>query len=346
MGGTCRTWAVVLGVVILWTSSLAARAETVTLWPAQDNTLYESPDGGLSNGSGDHLFAGVTAVGRIRRALLAFDVAAQVPPGATITGVSLSLHVSMTIAGTHQIALRTVSSSWGEGASVAAGEEGGGAPSQVGDATWLHRFYSTTTWIQPGGDFSASDSASSVVDQIGAYAFASAAMAADVQGWLNDPGSSFGWILIGDESQVATAKRFDSRSNPDPSLRPVLTVEYTTPVGLAGAVPDGSTIPGLPLTLERSGDLLSLAWGPSCNPADGDYAVYEGTMGSFVTIWPLLCSTNGGTTATVAPASENQFYLVVPQNESNEGSYGTTGAGAERPASSSACRPQAIGVCS
>jgi hypothetical protein len=53
-------------------------------------------------------------------------------------------------------------------------------------------------------------------------------MAADVTEWLNQPDSNFGWILIGDESTMPTAKRFASRENPTESDRPVLTITYRT----------------------------------------------------------------------------------------------------------------------
>ena len=52
---------------------------------------------------------------------------------------------------------------------------------------------------------------------------------ADVQRWLDDPSSNFGWLLLGNESTNRTAKRFDGRQNvsgfPDPQP-PVLTVKY------------------------------------------------------------------------------------------------------------------------
>jgi hypothetical protein len=36
-------------------------------------------------------------------------------------------------------------------------------------------------------------------------------MVADVQQWLDQPASNFGWIIIGNESQSGTSKRFNSR---------------------------------------------------------------------------------------------------------------------------------------
>ena len=49
-------------------------------------------------------------------------------------------------------------------------------------------------------------------------------MVADVQSWLDNPASNFGWLVLGDETAIATAKRFDTRESASP---PVLTIEYT-----------------------------------------------------------------------------------------------------------------------
>jgi len=48
-------------------------------------------------------------------------------------------------------------------------------------------------------------------------------MIADVQSWVNNPASNFGWLVLGDESTIATAKRFDTRESASP---PVLTIQY------------------------------------------------------------------------------------------------------------------------
>jgi hypothetical protein len=45
-------------------------------------------------------------------------------------------------------------------------------------------------------------------------------MAADIQAWLDNPSSNFGWVLLGKEGAEATAKRFDSRENEAPENRP------------------------------------------------------------------------------------------------------------------------------
>ena len=54
-------------------------------------------------------------------------------------------------------------------------------------------------------------------------------MVQDVRLWNSAPQRNFGWILIGDETAPQTAKSFASREFPDPTLRPVLEVNYRTP---------------------------------------------------------------------------------------------------------------------
>src|SRR5512138_1978 len=90
-----RVRAAIVGLVTAGLALVAsAGAATVTLTTSKDNTLYESATGALSNGAGAHFFAGRTGTnsgGKIRRGVIAFDVAANVPPGSTITNVVLTL---------------------------------------------------------------------------------------------------------------------------------------------------------------------------------------------------------------------------------------------------------------
>ena len=72
----------------------SAEADVVVLDAARDNTLYEDATGGRSNGAGQYMFTGNTDDPRIRRALIAFDVAGQIPAGSVINSVELRLHCS------------------------------------------------------------------------------------------------------------------------------------------------------------------------------------------------------------------------------------------------------------
>lgn len=215
----------------------SASADSVLIGASQDNTLYTDGTGGLSNGAGQYFFAG--QAGSARRGLVGFDVAAAVPAGATIQGVTLTLHCSRSPIGAPPIVvdLHRVTAAWGEGISDA-GEPGGtGTASEPGDATWIHTFFPGSLWTNPGGDFDAAVSGSQPVAGPGAYVWGStAAMVADVQGWLDTPSGSHGWILMSTESGLPNARRFDTRENVEPAFRPALQIEYTTgQVGLAPA---------------------------------------------------------------------------------------------------------------
>jgi len=195
--------------------------------PIKDNTLYESSDGSVSNGAGSHLFSGTNGRGEIRRALIAFDIAGNIPAGATISSVSLRLNMSRTAAGPATVSLHEVLADWGQGSSDAQGNEGGGIDSASGDATWVHRFFDAESWEKPGGDFSEAASAGTTVGGRGPYIWGpTSELVADVQSWLDNPDFNFGWALIGDENSSQTTKRFNSMENPIQASRPVLTVEF------------------------------------------------------------------------------------------------------------------------
>lgn len=112
-----------------------------------------------------------------------------------------------------------------------------------------------------------------------------------------------------------------------------------------GTVPDGSAVPGTPLTVVKSGTNLALSWGSSCKAADTDYEVYEGALGSWYSHASKVCSTAGATSVTFAAPAGLTYYLVVPRNALREGSYGRATSGAERPQGSAACLTREIGVC-
>jgi metallopeptidase family M12-like protein len=90
-----------------------------------------------------------------------------------------------------------------------------------------------------------------------------------------------------------------------------------------------------------------LTWDLPCNDAavpNQDYAVYQGAVGDWTDLTSLTCTTGRNTTWLVEDPPPDSYWIVVPQNSANEGSYGQTSSG-ERPPALSACKPQAIGVC-
>jgi len=230
-----------LALCLLVLVAVPAIGGEVTLVPTRDNTLYEviqEGEGQLpSNGAGDYFFAGRTAIlGESRRGLLGFDVADAIPPGSVIADVTLTLEMSRTISGSATVELHRVSSDWGEGTSDAPGQEGNGAPATDGDATWVHTFYPDGFWLAEGGDFAASVSAAQSVGDEGTYTWGSTPeMVADVQSWLDNPTTNFGWLVMGDETRQLSTKRFNTRENSIGS--PQLAIAFMDPVP---TVPDRS----------------------------------------------------------------------------------------------------------
>ncbi|NKB70650.1 MAG: DNRLRE domain-containing protein [Candidatus Latescibacteria bacterium] len=285
-----------------------AGAQMVPIAPLKDAALYESLGTQKSNGAGAFLFAGTTKTGAIRRALLAFDVSAHIPAGALITSVELTLHMDRTIAAAHPLALQPVLAPWSEGLADAAGAEGDGSLAAQDDVTWAHRSFADTSWNTPGGDFNPAASATQAVDGNGFYTWGSTpALVADVQAWLDEPKANFGWILIGNENQAPTAKRFASRQHPVPDQRPVLTVSYTTvqdnqPPVLAPAGPF-TTIEGNALAISLSatdpdGDPLTLTGDlpPGATLADGTITWEPAQAGQYL-VFLTATDDRGGTTS-------------------------------------------------
>ena len=253
-----------------------ALSDTVTLTASRDATLYEDAEGDRANGSGQYLFVGRTGQPQTRRALIAFAIDASIPGDATITMATLALNLSKTPASARTATLHRVLADWGEGSSNAASQEGDGTTAATGDATWLHTFYNTQTWTSAGGDFEAGSSASRSISGAGPYTWSSAGMVTDVQAWLDDPSTNFGWMIRGDESGSKTAKRFDSREHPTAANRPTLTIEFELPVAnqapvVAGALADTSVVAGN--TLRFALDSLGVF-----TDADGDSLSYSAVV--------------------------------------------------------------------
>jgi len=223
-----------------------ATALTLPAPPRRDNTLYESGLGTVSNGAGQHFFAGTTVNGAKRRGVMAFTIPASVTPGTTVDSVAVVLFMSRTRPGTSGVGLHRLLADWGEGTSDATLEEGGGTTSTLGDATWIHRFYNTQLWASAGGDFVATASATTNVGDIGFYVWSSPGLLADVQAWVDAPATNFGWLVLGDESALGTATRFDTRENPDPTVRPQLLLFFRTPTDVVDGAPAFRLHPGSP----------------------------------------------------------------------------------------------------
>lgn len=224
-----------LTFLFLFTFNLLLNAQTnIVLNASMDNTIY-SNNTNNSNGAGDNFTTGAIVTSPVRRGLLMFDLS-PIPTGAIISDVSLTLVMNKTISGATNVSLHRLNEAWGEGASNAgSGADGNGVPAQPGDATWICSFSDglggcTTSWSTSGGVFQIGPSATTSVSGLSPYTWSSSQMITDVQNWLNNAASNFGWVIIGDEGLPGSAKRFSSRTNPIVADRPALTVTYTTVV--------------------------------------------------------------------------------------------------------------------
>jgi hypothetical protein len=215
----------------------------IELIPDRDATLHSETSGtgslNLANGAGDYFFAGKTGADHqtLRRALLYFDLSSAIPAGSTILSARLDLLVSKAPPDgvTQSFSLHRVTSDWGEGLSDPEGQEGQGASPRAGDATWEYGFFNSVAWTSPGGDFLDVASAQTAIPPsagVGA-SFTDGDLARDVQHWV-DGGGNFGWILIGNEGPISSARRFYSRNAGLGDGAPVLTITYQ-------AVPEPST---------------------------------------------------------------------------------------------------------
>ena len=267
---------------------LVAQSGHVLLTPIRDGTIYES--GVTANGAGN-LVVGRTATCSIRRALLRFDVAGAVPAGATIQDVTFTLPViggstTLVIPNVVPIEFRRILQDWGEGTTVP-GQLGQGAPPTTGAATWLHRFYPSASWSTPGGDFAAPSGslALSTSGDASASAFTAPGLLVDVQQWLDQPATNFGYGLLPTAANCQFTRVLCSRecAGVQPTLAITWTLGGATPASASrdgfvypGTTPDrqllavGSPVLGSPafrLQLPVIGPLPSLYAGLVANPA-------------------------------------------------------------------------------
>jgi hypothetical protein len=232
-GGTILC--VMIALLLATSTSLAV---TVEIGASQD-TMTQNDDDRGSNGAGIHFCVGRTGQPATRRALMKFNIAAaSIPPGSTIDAVTLRLYeTEQAGGGTASFGLHRLTNDWGEGNSNAPDGECKGTSAQLNDATWRYRFYDpddepgSPQWNTLGGDYISTASASTNVPSSNGNKFwSSAQMATDVQMWLDNPGTNFGWLLRrASEGGSGNALRFASRQNGSSSQRPLLTIDYTPP---------------------------------------------------------------------------------------------------------------------
>ena len=252
---------------------LRAEAASLTLNVVADTSLLEVAPSN-NNGGQEFVISGHIQNPARARALSRFDFIV-LPTNTLVQSVVLELTVTRqpgdglvnSAFGLHRM-LRP----WGEGDKNALTNPGQGLPATVGEATWLHSFFPTNTWSSPGGepdvDFVSSESSFQFIYGAGeSYRFESTPeLVADVQGWVNDPPSNFGWMLICDnEPTPFTARQFGSRENS--GAHPNLGIQFLVPPRIESAQRVGgqfqlsfTTWPGQSYSVEFRPALAAGAW--------------------------------------------------------------------------------------
>ena len=260
-----------LAASCLLAAYLNAPAASTNLNPVADTSLQDAfPNNNF--GGGTTFTAGGRNKPGLSRALLQFDIAGKVPAGAVINSAALTLTIFAANGPDSTFNLNRVLAACGEGT----GDPGSGSPAAVGEATWNDRLGPGTPWATAGGDFTATVSASQAVGSGGSVTFAAPGLAADIQAWLDHPGTNFGWMLRSQsETTAGTIRRFLGRL--DTIAPPVLAVDYTvsTPPAapnLFGLARAGNRIrfsfnaqAGRSYTVEYRDALTNGSWNPVTN---------------------------------------------------------------------------------
>lgn len=210
-----------------------ALADTVTLRPVADAEIQQAAPG--SNIGTDPTMVsgalGFTVNRAIRRGLLRFDPGTQIPAGATINSVTLRVRVVKIPAGpaNSTFEVRRILQPWTETG-----------------VTWNSRSSPAAPWQTPGAtgpaDSLSLPSATVFVAGLAIYDFSSTAnLVADVQAWINNPATNFGWLLISENEITAkTARHFGTREGG--SNAPSLVIDFTPPPPVIAVQPQGGIV--------------------------------------------------------------------------------------------------------
>lgn len=228
-----RTLVLAAANMLLGAYPLAVTADVIQLNPVADTFIIDNfPTNNAGRSEGFTVGRDNDGTGNIRRGLIRFDLS-TVPPGSTVTSAILELTVKNVPSNgiDTEFSILRLLRDWGEGDKLAFRPGSGfrGEPATAGESSWNANLTGTENWSTPGAldDAAPTPSASTFVAGLGSYTWTNAGVQADVQRWVDQPHTNFGWLIVcEDELTPKTARLFGSREftpNPEP---PVLTVGF------------------------------------------------------------------------------------------------------------------------
>jgi hypothetical protein len=233
--------------------SFSTLSLTATLYTVKDASIFNNEAGTANNGNygtgGSELLQVGYGGGVYARSLVEFDLS-SIPSNAVIESVHLEFTTGSSGSNIPIIYVHKLTQGWTEGTNKEVGNcsfnttcniQGVAIPDGGTDVTWNETSYSGTTmnpganlnpWTTPGGHFNSTSSAAS--NEVGATSltYSSALLKNDVEGWLLNPSTNFGWILKSDFNiNLSSAmKRFRSRegatASGDVTTAPRLVIIY------------------------------------------------------------------------------------------------------------------------
>jgi hypothetical protein len=225
--------------------SFSTNSITLAFYPAKDGTIFNnqaatSPNGNYGAGGSELLQVGYASPSSMyARTLVQFDLS-SLPTNAIIESISLEFTPGSSGTFVPEIAIYKMNQTWTEGTTSfctynsPCNTQGVAIAPGGTDVTWNEISYSgtgTNPWITSGGTFSAVSSATSVDLGASTILYNSTGLKNDVQDWVSNSATNFGWILKTDFITNSSAmRRFRSRegavASGDIATAPKLVITY------------------------------------------------------------------------------------------------------------------------
>jgi hypothetical protein len=225
--------------------SFSTNSITAEFYAIKDGTIFNnqaatSPNGNYGAGGSELLQVGYASPSSMyARALIQFDLS-SLPANAVIESVSLEFTLGSSGTFIPEISVHKMNQSWTEGTTSfctynnPCNTQGIAIAPGGTDVTWNESSYSgtgTNSWTTNGGTFSLPASATSIELGASTILYNSIGLKNDVQDWVSNSATNFGWILKTDFITNSSAmRRFRSREGAvvsgNTSTAPKLVITY------------------------------------------------------------------------------------------------------------------------